>query len=128
MNSPISAYDAFLIRYMNNNYITGTYEPRLCNVHNRENDTRTNNYAEGFHNKWNNLIARHHPNLWFFVRALKDEQKTTEVGSAAAYRGDAPPIKRLKWRNLERRRRRLKEQYLSGSRTLKDYWGAIGHF
>ena len=63
---------------------------------------------------------------------VKIAKKTTEIWAAASYNGEAQPKKRMKRRNLERSRLRLKEQYESGSRSLKDYWVAmarqVGHF
>ena len=68
-----------------------------------------------------------HPNLWHFVRTLKDEERSTAIVIQAAERGDLPPLRRKKWRALERRINNLKRQYADGERDLTSYWSAIAH-
>ena len=81
--------------------------------------------VSGFHMRWNAAVGRHHPSLWHFLRKLKDQQKKTELQIAAVIRGDPRPAKRRKWRNLEKRITRLKEEYNRGARTLDQYWDAV---
>ena len=47
--------------------------------------------STGFHNKWNTALNRRHPSIWIFIRALKDEQKSTEIVLQAILRGDPVP-------------------------------------
>ena len=86
----------------------------------------------GFHHKWNSTLGRYHPSIWYFIRALKDEQKITEISIQAARRGDPLPKRRLKWRRLEARIVRLKEEYNNGAINVDDYWNGVtnlvGHF
>ncbi|CAF4225036.1 unnamed protein product, partial [Rotaria sordida] len=44
----------------------------LWNVHNL--DIRTNNNAEGWHNRFNRRINKTHPNVWHFISTLKQEE------------------------------------------------------
>ncbi|CAF4340540.1 unnamed protein product [Rotaria socialis] len=46
----------------------------LWNVHNI--DIRTNNHAEGWHNRFNKRINKTHPNFWHFISKLKQEEIT----------------------------------------------------
>ncbi|CAF2094725.1 unnamed protein product [Rotaria magnacalcarata] len=34
---------------------------------------KTNNNAEGFHNRLNLRVAKHHPNIWIFIRCIQGE-------------------------------------------------------
>ncbi|KAI8495100.1 hypothetical protein Bbelb_270860 [Branchiostoma belcheri] len=80
-------------RYMRDNYVNpdGSFPVAWWNVFERNNDTRTNNHVEGFHQRWNSTIGRAHPSLWLFLRKMKDEEKLTKVKIAGADRGDPPP-------------------------------------
>uniref|UniRef100_A0A915KW69 Uncharacterized protein n=1 Tax=Romanomermis culicivorax TaxID=13658 RepID=A0A915KW69_ROMCU len=40
---------------------------------------QTNNDVEGWHLRFNNLLNKHHPNLYELIKALKVEQANTEV-------------------------------------------------
>lgn len=81
----------------------------------------------GFHHKWNSSVERTHPSLWVFIRKLKDEQRETEISAAAALRGDPPRPRRRKYRDMEHRILRLKEEYANGRRNVEEYWNAIRH-
>ncbi|XP_071840820.1 uncharacterized protein [Apostichopus japonicus] len=125
----VACYPAMqqFIQYLENNYISdnGNFPAQLWNVFHRDNDTRTNNHVEGFHQRWNNIIGRAHPSLWLFLRKMKDEQHLLEITVASAGRGEAPPHRRRKWRTLQQRITRLRDEYLSGKRTLQRYWNAV---
>ncbi|KAL5009881.1 hypothetical protein ScPMuIL_012186 [Solemya velum] len=90
-------------------------------------NTRTNNNVESFHSQWNTAVSVRHPSSWTFIRCLKDQQGATETTIDAANRGDAPPKRRRKWRNLERRLKRLKRDYVDGVRNVDNYWEAVCH-
>ena len=42
-------------------------------------DIRTNNSREGWHNRFNRAVNKHHPNIWHILRCIKDEQGSMEV-------------------------------------------------
>ena len=75
----------------------------------------------------NGIVRARHPSLWTFLRHLKDLQQDTENQLTAAERGAAPPRRRLKWRNLEERLQRLRDQYEAGVRNLQVNWNAMAH-
>ena len=82
-------------------------------------------FISGFHYRWNRAVGRRHPSLWHFIRKMKDEQRLLSLSAAAAQRGNAPPPRQRKWRNLEGRIQRLKREYNAGDRTLEEYWDAV---
>ncbi|CAF1033021.1 unnamed protein product [Rotaria magnacalcarata] len=51
----------------------------LWNVHNI--DIRTNNHAEGWHNRFNKRINKTHPNVWHFISTLKQEEVFFQGGN-----------------------------------------------
>jgi len=57
----------------------------------------------GYHRQWNTCVSVLHPSLWTFIRCLKDEQDNIESSVDAVNRGDAPPTRRWKWRDLDHR-------------------------
>ena len=72
------------------------------------------------------MVVRH-PSIWIFIRHLKDAQATLEVSGDAADNGAAAPPRKRKWKRLEERIERLKEQYETGHRTLRQYWKAVSN-
>ena len=49
----------------------------MWNVYNV--DIRTNNDCEGWHNRFNRAVDRHHPNIWHLLRVITEEQSATDV-------------------------------------------------
>lgn len=58
---------------------------------------------------------------------MKDEQRRSARSIRQADRGQLQHLRRKKWRDMQKRIRRLQRQYQSGSRTLDSYWQAIAH-
>ncbi|KAL8596380.1 hypothetical protein ACOMHN_054059 [Nucella lapillus] len=56
------------------------------------------------------------------AKRCRAEQQMT-----AAANGEAPPSRRRKWRQLEQRIVRLKNQFINGNRNLEEYWSAVAH-
>ncbi|KFD66258.1 hypothetical protein M514_21545 [Trichuris suis] len=75
-----------LIDYVERTYVTGRrgrppiFPPEVWNVYRATlNDQhRTNNAVEGWHNKFQKLMVVHHPSIWKFIEVLKDEQEDNE--------------------------------------------------
>ncbi|CAG2207603.1 unnamed protein product [Mytilus edulis] len=111
--------------YFERNYLNGLFPPQMWNVYERDMNNRTNNSVESFHRLWNNTVSVRHPSLWTFIRCLKDQQATLENSVEAVDRGDPAPKRKRKWRNLEARMMRLKEEYNNGTRNLDQYWNAV---
>jgi len=68
----------------------------------------------GFHTRWNGEVGVRHPNLWHFIRKLKDEERRVQRQIRAVDRGDAPPTKKRRYRQLQERVSRLKADYVAG--------------
>ena len=66
-------------------------------------EIRTNNHVESYHRKWNQAIGVRHPSLWSFIRVLKDQESLNRAKIRAVRNGAEPPLRRPKWRRLERR-------------------------
>lgn len=55
---------------------------------------RTNNHAEGWHNKFNKLVKKHHPNLFELISCMKKENHNQiEIRSILSGHPIAPPRK-----------------------------------
>ncbi|KAL8616842.1 hypothetical protein ACOMHN_041761 [Nucella lapillus] len=97
--------DEYLQDYMFRTYVAADarFPPADWNVHRRDMDQRTNNHVESYHRALNQLIGVRHPNLWHFIRSLKDCQAEAEGKLVSAERRDTPSPRRRKWRVLEAR-------------------------
>lgn len=133
-NSPrtrrlIGRFPALLnfFRYFENNYLNGNFPPQMWNVFTRPMEFRTNNSVESYHRRWNAAVGVRHPSLWVFIRILKDQHTIHETAVAGMRNGNPPPIRRRKWRILERRINHLKNEYNNGIRNIDDYWRAVCH-
>lgn len=58
---------------------------------------------------------------------MKDEERRIRRVIHAMNRGDTPPTRRRTYRQLQRRVKRLKEEYVAGNRRLSSYWRAVAH-
>lgn len=81
----------------------------------------------GFHNRWNKAVGIRHPNLWIFLRKVKDEEKNGRLVLRSMERGDAPPKRKRQYRLLQKRIKRLQKDYRTGRRSLKSYWAAVSY-
>jgi hypothetical protein len=89
-----------------------------------------------FNKRWNALVGRKHPNLWYFIRKMRAEELRTS-NSIMSYnrgdpppprnRGDPPPPRKSKYRLLQERINRLQWAYRRGQRPLNEYWDAMIH-
>ncbi|KAL8588721.1 hypothetical protein ACOMHN_042063 [Nucella lapillus] len=91
------------IEYFRRTYIgpRATFPPVMWCVSDRDMDQRTNNHAEAFHKTFASAVAVRRHNIWVFLRVLKDQQALSENTFEAVRRGELPPKRRKKWRNLE---------------------------
>ena len=81
-----------------------------------------------FNKRWNTLVGRKHPNLWYFIRKMRAEELRTSNSIMSCNRGDPPPPPRKrKYRLLQDRINRLQRAYRRGQRPLNEYWDAMIH-
>ena len=60
--------------------VEARYEPHLWNQYNAvcQREVRTNNSSEGWHNRFQTVVGRHHPSLYAFFKEIQKEQGDTE--------------------------------------------------
>ncbi|CAB4035710.1 Hypothetical predicted protein, partial [Paramuricea clavata] len=80
-----------------------------------------------FHRAWNYRVQVRHPNLWIFIRHLKDLQAQTNQGIRSMDNGGQPTRRRRRWQRLENQLQRLKTDYINGVRDVQRYWNAVSH-
>ncbi|KAK3105294.1 hypothetical protein FSP39_021789, partial [Pinctada imbricata] len=78
-------------------------------------------FCIAFNKRWNATVGRVHPNLWYFLRKLRTEEKRGSLAIAATRRGDPPPPRKRKYRRLQERIDRLQQDYRRGRRTAVQY-------
>ncbi|KAL8614348.1 hypothetical protein ACOMHN_007686 [Nucella lapillus] len=117
------------LQYVRNMYVRqgSFFPPAIWNVYQRDMTQRTNNKVEAYHRAFGETVQVRHPSLWTYIWHLKDQQARAEQQMTAAANGEAPPSRRRKWRQLEQRIVRLKNQLFNGNRHLKEYWSAVAH-
>lgn len=57
------------------------YPPKIWNQYRAalNNEQKTNNSSEGWHNRFRLVVGKHHPDLYSFLRELQKEQADTEI-------------------------------------------------
>jgi DNA modification methylase len=83
--------------------------------------------SSGYHNRLGERTERHKQSLWVVIRVLKDEERLVRLAAQRVGMGFSVPPKKLKYRKLEHRIRKLKRQYRHGHKSLHEYWGAVTH-
>ena len=81
-------------------------------------------YDTAFFSKWNRALRVRHPNIWYVIRRIKTEGEITKQKMRRVNRGDRRPRRKLKWRQLEQRIKRLKRKLRRGRINLGRYWRA----
>ena len=106
---------------------TRHFRHTLLEHYDRNRDCRTNDKAEVFHPARNNRVGVRHPNLWIYIRHLKDLQSLTQSDITAMDRGGRPTRRSCRWQRPENRLIQLKSEYDQGEKCLDDYWNAVSH-
>ena len=86
---------------------------------------RTTNAVEGWNFRWNRRVGLTHPNLWFFIIALKKEEAVVHRSIRQFRRNQPPPQQRRNYRRLNRVIQSLRDDYQNNAITLDGYWDAI---
>lgn len=106
------------------------FPPATWNVHETTlaSGERTNNQCEGWNNRFSNLVGKDHPNIWVLIKKIRlevaaDQTKMAqdEIAALSATR------KRNVFQELQRRLKKLCEQYNQGTRSIEDFLVTIGH-
>ena len=80
-----------------------------------EDESRTNNSLEGWHNKVKKIVGKSHLNIFEMVELFKLEQASTEVGLRQLMTGGALRSVPPKQRNKERRLKKSQEKFDNGN-------------
>ena len=110
---------ARLNHYFESTWLNGPFPLRLCNVYNRPLRLRTTNACEGWHNRWNQIVNRVHPNIWYFIICLKNEERSPSTGQLETITGTEDHHHRH--RMLNERIHQYKSEYFRSVRTLDEY-------
>ena len=115
-----------VLDYFENTYVSGRpargrrravpprYIPQLWNHHlsalNKSH--RTNNCSEGWHNRFNQLVGKSHPDIYTFINEVKKEQAFVESSIAELSLGKKVKISpRRKWLEVQNRIQGIVAQY-----------------
>ena len=116
---------ARLNRYFERTWLNGGFPIPLWNCFNRPVRLRTTNAVEGWNFRWNRRVGLTHPNLWFFIIALKKEEAVVHRSIRQFRRNQPPPQQRRNYRRLNRVIQSLRDDYQNNAITLDGYWDAI---
>lgn len=90
-----------------------------------DNTPRTNNVVEGWHNAFARSVQIAHPTLPRLVVKLQTEQKNNQLVIERMIAGEDPPLKKKKYRDLDRRLRTVVLDY--ENRNSIDYLRGCSH-
>ena len=101
------------------------FPPAMWNVYDRAitDDLRTNNSLEGWHRRFNMIIAKHHPNIFEFLDRLKSEQAHTDTCFEQFIAGQAPKSQSRKIKSVNARIYRIVQDY--ENRPILEYLRGI---
>lgn len=96
----------------------------------RTNKHKTNNLSEGWHNRFQQVIGKHHPSLYYaFTEVLKEQGDTETMIRELALGKSVKAKQKKKWLVLQNRLRMIVlqyEDYKSSNRRM-DYLRTVGH-
>ena len=126
-----------IIDYLEDTYI-GRYDlrlrkrrtPRYCIEHWNQykavvdNEPRTNNNMEGWHNSFSKLVGTH-PTIWKFLSSLKLEQNNNELKLERILAGCETATKKKKYRDYDERLQKIVKKYNSDTKIT--YLRSVAH-
>lgn len=101
----------------------GNVSVDMWNVY--DTDTRTNNSCEGWHNRFNRAVDRHHPNLWHLLSIILEEQASTEVLLCQIAAGQNVLRERQKYTAMKKRIQTITKRYQDGLIDIFQYVDGI---
>lgn len=82
---------------------------------------------DGWHNKFNRMCRRTHPNIFVFLELLQKEQATNEAKIIQITAGGVVRPQKRKYRQLDSRLQSLKNRLRQGEMDLMAYEDAASH-
>lgn len=133
-----------VVKYFDQTYVEGKpargrreavaprYAPELWNQRDAalEGSHKTNNVSEGWHNRFQVVVGKHHPDLYSALKELQKEEADTEIALnelALGKRVKASP--KRKWITLQDRIKGIAsryDEYQAGNREM-EYLRTLGH-
>ena len=89
---------------------------------------RTNNYSEGYNNRFKKRLQKTHPNVWLFIDSIRKEVDTVHDMIRQINSGMQPRTKRSKTRIAERRIDELYDRFRNGRITERDLLRGLSLF
>ena len=114
-----------LTRYFEFTWLNGPFPMRMWNVHDRHPRLRTTNAIEGWHKRWNSLVGRVRPNIWYLIVCLKKEEAVVHRVIRRIRANRPPPRQIRRYRRLNELILLYKREYQTNVKTLDEYWDAI---
>ena len=127
---PIVKY--FKKAYVGTNQRNPRYPPIVWNQHEAaiNNTHKTNNASEGFHNRLNSMIGKHHPDMYTALTELQREQADTEAAIAELSLGRRVKMApKKKWMALQNKIGGIVTNYpqYKADHTELEYLKALAH-
>ena len=97
----------------------------MWNVH--DTDVRTNNSCEGWHNRFNRAVSRHHPNIWHLLRTISEEQASTDVLRCQISAGQTVARVLPKYKTIKKNVDTIRSRYRAGTIDVLQYLDGISH-
>jgi len=103
----------------------GNVPIKMWNVHNA--DIRTNNSCEGWHNRFNRVVDKHHPNIWHLLRCIHEEQASTDVTRCQIRAGKSVLREVRKYKAMQKNIETIRNRYDVGNIDIIEYLDGISH-
>ena len=116
-----------IFAYMWNFWIFGRISLTLWNVFDRPLNLRTTNKCESWNRDWNASVGTKNPVFWTVVQKLGEQEQYSRLDIRRISRGEASNIQKKKYRDLNEKISRLKNSYLDGTSSLKNYWEGVSN-
>jgi len=103
----------------------GNVPIKMWNVHNV--DIRTNNDCEGWHNRFNRLVDKHHPNVWHLLHCIREEQASTDVTRCQIRAGKIVSRQIRKYKVMQKSIETIRTRYDAGTIDVISYLDGISY-
>ena len=90
-------------------------------------DIRTNNDCEGWHNRFNRAVDKHHPNIWHLLRCVHDEQASTDVTRCQISAGKSVIREVKKYKVMQKNIETIHARYVAGTIDVLKYIEGISY-
>ncbi|CAF1216598.1 unnamed protein product [Rotaria sp. Silwood1] len=104
-----------LLQYFKNHWMR---QVSIWNVY--EIPDRTNNYSEGYNNRFKRRLKKTHPNIWHFIDSIREEVHTIHDLIQQINSGMPPRTKRSQTRTSERRIKELYDRFNQNKITVQE--------